>query len=284
MENKNEPQHKIVQTYAEDMASVLAEDKGGLIKKIIHGEEEHDKEKSNLSPQSRKNKIFLTLGSLFILASVGILFFFLLKREVPSVSVQNQFIPIIFTDKNTIVEISGLKKDEIPKSVLSGPDTGNIKEGGIEAIYLTINKNPVGIREFNKSIEGNFFPSEENFLENNFLMGVVKRSTLQNDFFILLKMRSVPDVFNLMREWEKKMFFDLHSFFSLELSPTTKYLLTKEFESGIVENKNARILYDDQKNIVLMYVFANNNSIIITKSEKATKEIMLRLASSEIKK
>ena len=46
---------RVIETYAEDMAQVLENDKGGLIKKIIHEEEEHEAEKRNLSPQSKKN-------------------------------------------------------------------------------------------------------------------------------------------------------------------------------------------------------------------------------------
>jgi len=80
------------------------------------------------------------------------------------------------------------------------------------------------------------------------------------------------------------MLYDLYGFFGIKLSPETNYLFTKNFEKGIILNKNARILKDDNGKIVLMYIFANNNSIIITNSEQATKEIIRRLNSSKIKK
>jgi len=35
---------------------------------------------------------------------------------------------------------------------------------------------------------------------------------------------------------------------------------------------------------VIMYVFADDNSVIITTTENAVDEIILRLASSEVKK
>jgi hypothetical protein len=79
------------------------------------------------------------------------------------------------------------------------------------------------------------------------------------------------------------MFLDLHGFFGVDLLPETKYLLTKNFENGIIENKNARILYDTDKNIVMAYVFADDNSIVITNSENAVREIILRLGASEVK-
>ena len=80
------------------------------------------------------------------------------------------------------------------------------------------------------------------------------------------------------------MFFDLHGFFGVEITPETKYLLSKEFENGIIENKNARILYDQDGKIVMMYILANNTSVVFSNTENATHEIVLRLASSEVEK
>jgi hypothetical protein len=103
------------------------------------------------------------------------------------------------------------------------------------------------------------------------------------DFFILLKVRSTADIFNALRAWEGKMFFDLHGFLGINISSDTNYLLTKEFQDGIVENKNARILYDKMSKIVLMYIFADDNSVIITNAQNSAREIMLRLAGSQTK-
>ena len=306
---------RVIETYAEDMAQVLENDKGGLIKKIIHEEEEHEAEKRNLSPQSKKNQFFMLLGLLLILASFTTLFFFVSQKDAPNIPAQEQFRPIIFTDKSVLVEVAGLKKSEIEKKVLDEINTTTIKVGGVEGIYLTVNKSLIGLRKFIESIDSNFIPGDRNFIDDNFLMGVVNSkiksamlntpapptlggsqdkfiSSLRNeptpptskDFFILLKIRSMADVFNAMRSWENKIFPDLHGFLGVELSPDTKYLLTKNFEDGIVENKNARILYDQENKIVIMYVFADDNSVIITTTENAVDEIILRLASSEVKK
>lgn len=282
----NKAKNKIVQTYTEDMAQVLEDDKSGLIKKIIHGEEAHEEEKRNLSPESRKNKIFMFIGVFLLLASVATLAFFFSRRTVaPSVPVQQQFTPLIFTEKSTLVELAELKKAQIGEKILTEVNKTAVKAGGIEAIYPTLNKGPVGLRKFMALIESNFTPgNNDQFIDDNFLMGAFKNSDTTNSFFMLLKMRSIPDIFDPMHAWEPKMFSDLYGLFGIPLSPETKHLLTKNFEDGIVVNKNARILYDDENNIVMLYVFANDNSVIITNTENAAREIMLRLASSEIKK
>jgi hypothetical protein len=113
-------------------------------------------------------------------------------------------------------------------------------------------------------------------------MGVVNKS--DKEFFILLKTRSFLDIFESMKNWENKMFYDLYGFFGIKISPDTKELLSKNFIDGRIANKNARVLYDQNGKIVLMYIFVDNNSVVITDSEEATAEIILRLASSQISK
>ncbi|MEK7105923.1 MAG: hypothetical protein AAB895_01020 [Patescibacteria group bacterium] len=279
---------KIVQTYAEDMVQVLEEDKSGLIKKIIQGEEAHEQEKRNTSPQSKKNKVFMILGVFMILVSGGILYYFISMQKVaPSVEVEKQFVPLIYTDKNSLIEIADIKKDEISKKFLNQVNQTTVKVGGVEAMYPTLNKAPVGFVKFIEAINGNFSIEDKKVVSENFLIGVHKNYTadvVKSDLFILLKVSAVPDVFAAMRSWENKMFLDLHGFFGTALSPETKYLLTKEFQNVIIENKNARMLYDKDNKIVLGYVFVDDNSIVITDSENTAREIMLRLGSSQIRK
>ena len=284
MEKNSKIENKIVQTYAEDMAKVIEDDKSGLIKKIIHEEERHEIEKRNLSPESRKNKFFMLMSLILILLGLATLFyFFLTAKEVPTVAIEKQFAPIIFLDQNTFLEVKDFNQEKIIQTILNKINGTLVKNGGIEGIHLTENKRIVGLRRFISLIKANFIPVENTLLvSDNFLIGVVNTST--KDFFILLKMRSVPDIFDAMRAWERKLFSDLHQFFEFDVTPETKYLLTKEFQNGILENKNSRILYNNNNEIVMIYIFADDNSVIITDTENTAHEIMLRLSSSRVKK
>lgn len=292
MEQGKETQNKIIQTYAEDMAKVIENDKSGLIKKIIHEEEKHEIEKRNLSPESKKNKFFMITSLLFILLGLVTLFYFMLVKEVSVVPIEKQFTPLIFNDRSIFIEIKDLKKEEIARTVFNGANATEVKPGGVEGIYLTYDKKVIGLREFIRLIKGNFQPKTDqpladgsgsiSFVNDNFLMGVVNGGT--KDFFMLLKARSMADIFGAMRAWEEKMFYDLHGFFGFDMTSETKYLLTANFEDGIIRNKNARILYDNGGEIVMMYILADDNSIIITNTENAGEEIMLRLVTSRVKK
>lgn len=229
------------------------------------------------------------IGALLIVLALAILSFFFFNKNINTVPVENQFVPIIFNDKSTFLEVLGLRKDEIAQTVLSEVNVTKVKGGGIEGIYLTENKQILGLRRFIALIKSGFAPDENPlFVKDNFLMGVVNSKTdttraTGEGFFILLKVRSTADIFDSLRAWEGKMFFDLRGFLGINLSSETNYLLTKDFEDGIVENKNARILHDKDGKIILMYVFADENSVIITNSQPAVHEIMLRLASASKK-
>ena len=280
----------LVETYAEDMAKVLESDKEGLIKKIIHGEEEHEAEKKNLSPESQKNKLFMFISFLLIFLALVTLSFFLLKKDINTVPVEKQFVPIIFNEQSTFLEVAGLKKEEVAQTVLSEINNTKVKVGGIEGIYLTENKEIVWLRRFITLIKSSFVPNSNNlFVSDNFLMGAFlsplkSTSPTSGDFFMILKVRSTADIFDALRAWERTMLTDLHGFLGISLSSETNYLFTKEFKNDIVDNKNARILYDKDGKIALMYIFADDNSVIITTSQEAAHEIMLRLASSQKKK
>ncbi|MEK7539211.1 MAG: hypothetical protein AAB595_01035 [Patescibacteria group bacterium] len=283
MEQNKEKKHGVVQTYAQDMAQVLEDDKGGLIKKIIQGEEKHEEEKRNLSPESKKNKFFMLISVLFIALGLATLFFFILTKEVPTVPIEKQFTPLIFNDTSASVEVAGLGRDKIIQSVFNIVNATKVKAGGVEGIYLLNNKKDIGLREFLILLKANFTPGDNTFfIKDHFLMGVVNGGT--KDFFILLKARSIADIFDALGVWENKMFSDLYGFFGEDISLETKYLLSANFTDGIIENKNARILYDKNNKIAMMYIFANDNSVIITNTESAAQEIMLRLAASQIKK
>ncbi|MFA5932131.1 MAG: hypothetical protein WC793_02030 [Candidatus Paceibacterota bacterium] len=279
----------LVETYAEDMAKVLESDKEGLIKKIIHGEEEHEAEKKNLSPESQKNKLFMFISFLLIFLALVTLSFFLLKKDSNTVPVEKQFVPIIFNEQSTFLEVAGLKKEEVAQTVLSEINNTKVKVGGIEGIYLTENKEIVWLRRFITLIKSSFVPNSNNlFVSDNFLMGAFlsglkSSSPTYGDFFMILKVRSTADIFDALRAWEGTMLTDLHGFLGVSLSSETNYLFTKEFQNDIVDNKNARILYDKDGKIALMYIFADDNSVIITTSQEAAHEIMLRLASSQKK-
>ncbi len=288
--DENKLKNKNVETYTADMVKAIESDKGGLIKKIIHEEEEHEAEKINLSPGSKKNRAFMFISITLIILALGVLAFFaFFDEKINVVEIALQAVPIIFTDQTDFIPIDDLTKDKIAETVSNQANNTKVKIGGVNGIYLTENKKVIGFDRFTVLIKSNLTAGQLGLISSNFLLGVFKSGLSSispniGDLFMLLKVKSFTDIFPVMQSWESKMLYDLHGFFGVKLSPETNYLFTKSFEDGIVANKNTRILKDNSDQIVLMYIFVDDNSIIITNSENAVNEITLRLNSSKIKK
>ncbi len=277
--------NKAVQTYAEDMAEFIADGSGGLIKNIIHEEEQREKEKELTSPETTRNKMFAVFGSFFLLLSVGLVGYFLITSKADTVEVQAPFTSIIFNDATGFIEVAELDKDQIVASIRKEVETKEVKIGGLEGIYLTLENNIIGLRRTLALMESSLNIAGNDFVDDNFLLGFVN-GVDGRDAFMLLQMRSFTDIFEAMRAWEGKMFQELHGLFGITLSPETAPLLTKDFENGIIQNKNARILYqtdaEGKNRIALMYVFVDDTHLLITRNESTVREIITRLLGNNI--
>lgn len=232
MEPENNNAYKNTETYAEDIARVIGSGDAGMVKKIIHGEGEHEEEKKKSLPESKKNQLFMLFGAIIVLISFAVIMsMFLLKKHISTVEIEKTFTPIIFNDKSTFIEVKDLKKDAIAQSVFNEVVTTNLKEAGLEGIYLNLNKKSIDLKKFISLIEGNLSLGKipgVGFDNDKFLLGVFNiptkiETSADKSFFILLKVSSLPEIFSSMRDWENKMFLDLHGFFGLDLSPETKY-------------------------------------------------------------
>jgi len=277
----DEMKTKMIETYADDMAQALGDGGAVTIKKVIEDEEAREAEKKNLSPESKRNKFFMLAGILLLGLAVGILGFIFLNKKAGMTAVAPQFTPMIFIDQTKFLEISEQNKDKIIKSVRDEANATEVKEGGIEAIYLTLSKKIVGLREFIVLLKGNLVLGGQELVDDNFLLGIANNGS--KNVFLLIKMRSWPDIFDSLRVWENKMFYDLQGLFGVELSANTNYLLNKNFEDGIIENKNARILYDATGEVVLMYVFVDDTHVVVANDRNTVREIITRLTGNRLK-
>ncbi len=256
---------------------------GGDIKKIIEEQEGIEKQEENISPESKKNKILMIVSALLFIGAVGIVFFLpTFTKKVSTVEPTRQFTPIIFTEKSQFIEVSRLSKEQIIQSIKNEVAGLNVKTGGIEGIYLTEDKQVIGLKRFMELIKANVPQDVLNYTNDNFLIGAWNGDT--KSLFILLQVHSFTDIFPGMKSWENKMWNDLHTLFGMEISGDTSYLLTKDFEDSIVNNKNARALYDKEGKTVLEYIFADDTSVIVIANDKAVDEVMLRLQTEALKK
>ena len=286
-----EVENKTIHTYADDMAKVVEGNEPGLIKRIIEDQEKNEAFNANVSPSSRRNKTFIIISFIFVVLAITLFsVFFIFNKKIFTVMVSPQYAPLVFTDQNYSFEISGLNKEKVTQNIVAETNNTKIQPGELEGIYFLENKNVIGFKRFNSFIESNLTTDQIKAVNDNFLTGIVNNKKtdpslpVSKNLFFLLRINSFQDVFNNMRTWESKMLYDLHGFFGLDLNAETNYLFTKDFEDGFVLNKNARILYDQDGKIILMYVFIDDNFVIISNNEMTISEVMNRISSSKTAK
>ncbi len=89
--------------------------------------------------------------------------------------------------------------------------------------------------------------------------------------FIVIRSYNFDALFVGLLTWEKYMFADLTPLFTSS-SPITSMF----FRDTIVNNKPARVLYDDVGNEVVVYSFVNQDTVVITAGSGALTEIIER--------
>ncbi|MCX6753117.1 MAG: hypothetical protein NTW62_02120 [Candidatus Nomurabacteria bacterium] len=280
IEIKEEPiltKNGMVQTYAEDMAKAAESLQGMELKKLIERDEQFGEQKENLSPESKKNKILMIISTILMIATVTLVFLVYKKSNtIVSIPVIQQNKSIIYTDKTQFLSIDGLNKDQIIQTIKNEVSSTDVKSGGIESIYLTENKQVIGFNRFTTLLNLNIPNEVSSYTNDNFLIGAYNGST--KSFFILLKVKSFTDIFPGFKLWENKMFSDLYNLFGINLNTDNQDLLTKDFADSILNNKNARTLYDKDNNPILEYVYASDTSVVIIANNETAREIMTRLS------
>src|SRR3989344_1812491 len=236
----------------------------------------HQEEKFNPSLKT----VLLIGGLAVIVLGLGLgAYFFLNAREKTEQPAARPPQPLIRADAEKIIihqsGQSALLKETIQKK-LKAPQLSAyftyfpIKEEGAGRLKF------LNGSEFFQAAEINI-PSEINAnLAAPFTLGVV--DTLgQNEILILSRINDFERSFAALLLWEKKMLDDLKP-----LLPADKNLTTAKniFKDTVIENNDARIIYNLENKPILAYAIFNKNILIIASSETALEAALEKLIIS----
>jgi hypothetical protein len=106
-------------------------------------------------------------------------------------------------------------------------------------------------------------------LEPVFMVGSV--TTGRNEPFIILRSYNFDALFAGFLAWEPRLRRDLSPLFD------TSYVERDVFEDAVKQKVSARVLHDALGAEVLIYAFADKNTVVITSSEEALSKVMEEL-------
>lgn len=284
-DQKNTLVVKAIETYASDMTEAIEKNQSGIVHDIIH-EEETKKEIENKKNSLGRNALFVLLGILFFLGGMFLLYRLIIRNDNDT-SLPIKVSPsLIYLDKTEFKEIAGLNREKIQESLGVIAENAKLKENEMIGIYPIENKQAVNLKRFLGLLKSGLPNENREIFLDNFLIGASGKNEKEekNGLFLMFSSASFADMFSSMKIWERNMLYDFNNFFGIPISPESNYLFKKNFEDGIVQNKNARLLLNEKNEIVLMYVFLDDSFVVIANSEHAIEQLILRLASGKINK
>lgn len=276
---------KSIRTYQSDMADAVRMNEGSVIKIAVAEQERKAREQQVEIKTERVGNLFAVGSILFAVLAAGVLGYAVISTREKEVVVTgtplNQ--SLIINDGTSTLVLSGKNKQEIAKEFYQTASASREKKGSVLNIKIlnedsTLAKIPTA-KEFLTSLEtatpGAFFRS----LGDEFMAGSVMLDEKSSPF-IILKPTSFEYAYSGMLSWEKKMVDDFFILYDINVSGDNAYLLSKPFQDTILKNQDARVLYDSSGQVVMLYLFVNNDDlIIIAKDEGAVIEILNRLGN-----
>ncbi len=290
-ESHNELGQKIqnLHTYSSDMADAVRENEISVIKVALAEKAKREKEETFRikSEGTGFQKFFLILGGIILLAGGIAGSYFLIKKNQEQIAAQHVAPPPIqtfisydtqtFIDATTaasVFDIAGLLKAPLSVSGSSGSiralfftktiDTKTTEQLSLSDLLTALNLSAPGMltRSLNQYLIGTYQSSD---------------TTQKPHLFLMFQTQNYNQAYAAMLQWEPTMLGDLAPLFGIDVSGDNSQLLGKQFKDILINNNDARVLYDANGNALLYYIFVNKNDFIITDSIDTIKEITIRL-------
>ena len=278
--NKEEKNRRyIVRTYTSDIEEALRKENGSVVKIAI----DEQKKKDYLSLEPKKNRFWVIISIVLFVIGLGVIIILLIpKKETGGVLKNTPIIkPIIASEIIKNIDIAGVDKDRIMRFIADELNNNTLRLDVVENINLVENislgEQPIETSRFLHLIGSRVPPPLLRSLDDYFMIGLYAFDG--NNLFVLFKTSSYENTFAGMLDWESEIFGEFYQMFNIDVSGERSELFNKKFKDIFVRNRDARAIIDENGEVVLMYLFINKNTIIITRDENSLLEVITRLGN-----
>ena len=296
VENSPVNPKSVVRTYKGDLESAIQADHLSSIniaiaenqKKLTQIQSEPEEMDPANDSNYSLNKIIVFLSVILILAGIiGISIVYIMNIKKTSPVAQVQELPsLITTEYKDELNVGTIAKDKFINTLGTRINETQVPANNLYNVYLTTGTSSarrlITASEFIAQAKFNMPDIVKRTLLPDFMVGMF--SLDKNLPFVILKTSSFENTYAGMLTWETNLEKDFRLLFRLpgyqngggilaELTPTT----AKEFNDGVIVNKDIRVLKDEKGQTILLYGIVDKETIIITVSDTAFKEIINRL-------
>ena len=277
---------KTVRTYLSDMADAVRENDISAIKIALA--EQNRNERENVYREiegTPMKKFWWFLGGIIILgvAVFGIYYFMNKKvqNNIPETLVKEE--TLISYDADTSIDsYKNLSEKIIAIKNETTGSKGSVKFISISSANL-VTKLPekISTKELFSFLGFNPPLSFVRALSDSYMVGTYTDE--RSHLFMIFQVNDYDYAYAGMLEWEKTLVNDALSLFGLDTNESKLQLSERKWSDIIINNKDVRVVMNENNKPMLYYLFNNKNSLIITDNENAIKEIISRLIIKNIK-
>ncbi|MFA6354814.1 MAG: hypothetical protein WCW65_00060 [Candidatus Paceibacterota bacterium] len=291
-ENNKQPNSgnniKTVRTYLSDMADTVRSNEISVIKVALAEQNKHEREDlyRNIEGTPSK-KIFWIIGGIILVAGAIYGTYFILGqkalKDIPEQIVKEESIisydeisPIIVTSVNELTDKLNIAK----KEVSSSEKFGIVK-------YFSLSKDVNGLKEkilLKDLFQGLGFNAPSSLVRSlspSYMIGTYTENIPY--LFMIFQTKDYEYSYAGMLEWEKSLASDMLSLFSLDTTQTKLQLNNRKWQDIIINNKDVRVLLNENDKQILYYLFTDKNNLVIADNEETIKEIISKLVLRNIK-
>lgn len=274
-----------LRTYRGDAEKVI-KSRGESLSTMVFAEQKKRRE-TKTTPQkpeySRKNIIFLLASAFFVIIGIIIFIFVFLVPASPSSqggssATKSQ---LIITEKEKKIVRTTFTEEGIAASVRAEINETPLFLNQIQSILFIKSEvaNPdnksgqlLDISGLLTLVTSNMPPEFPRSLTGEYLYGV--HSLKDNHPFLIAKVGSFANTFASLLRWELFMARDFVTLFELSSINIPR---NQSFKDIVVKNRDARVLQDAEGGTILIYGFADQETLIITTNKDTFGEIVKRL-------
>jgi hypothetical protein len=232
---------------------------------------ERHEESQNRPSKAPTNALIYLISLVLILgaaAAASYLFIFNKNNGPINVTEEKTLVP---AKKTVILDFSGVSGALLADTFESFRGADDYKNG-ITAILISDAGKKIGIvaETLADTLKLNMPSALKRSLGGEFMLGFYA-DNISSDFFLILRIKDYPIAFRDMLKWEESIQSDFGPLLKPGGSATsTQYI----FKDLIVRNKDTRAAISSAGKVRLIYTFLNKETILITESENAIKELL----------
>ena len=283
---------KTVRTYLSDMADTVRENEISVIKVALAEQNKHEREDLYRQAEGTPaKKIFWIIGGLFLVGvSIFGTYYIIQKKakeNIPAAIAKDE--TIISYDQNFSIDLKDgeVLSDKIKNQISENSKTDS--SDGIKYISVVQDLNTIKEKLLVKEIftrMGFMAPSSlVRSLSDNYMIGTYTKNNINvaSNLFMIFQTKDYEYTYAGMLEWEGSLANDMFYLFNLNTKDNKLKLGERKWKDIIINNRDARVLYNEDDKPILYYLFANKDSLVISSNENTIKEIMTRLIIKNIK-